>query len=420
LPTTAGMFRYRASAPSPPQDVQASGLQGAARVTWRPPVVDGGSRVRRYRVSAMRVSKGTPTRIATKLVGNSVRSVRFKVLPSGQLVQFYVTAISARGQSPPGMSKSRTIGLGANGYFLLTRNGAVIGYGSMAADGRGGVGGVTQPSPIAGMAITPGVRGYWLVNARGEVLAFGNAHNYPPASEVGPSGPSGMSGFTGAFSSPTRPSRSSGPAQPFAVPGSSPRRATLATEAERRRAVTAQVATHRPTIVGIAPAAKGLGYWVASSNGKVSAYGHAAELGSVKPGRLSAPIVAIASTAGGTGYLLVGRDGNVYPFGNARSFGSMRNRNLPAPVVAIVPSPDSLGYLLVGRGGAVYAFGDARYRGGVNVGKRSSPIVGAALGNAGGYWLAAANGAVYRFGSAEFVGDAEGRISDKVVAIATS
>ena len=98
----AGLFRYRASPPSPPQDVQASGLQGAARVTWRPPVVDGGFRVSRYRVSAMRVSKDSQTRIATRLVSSGVRSVRFKVLPSGQLIQFDVTAISARGASAAG------------------------------------------------------------------------------------------------------------------------------------------------------------------------------------------------------------------------------------------------------------------------------------------------------------------------------
>ncbi|MGA8679513.1 MAG: polysaccharide deacetylase family protein, partial [Acidimicrobiales bacterium] len=115
--------------------------------------------------------------------------------------------------------------------------------------------------------------GYWLVTARGNVYAFGDA------------------GWRGS---------------------------------EARKVLPAPV-------VGMASTPDGAGYWLVTARGKVYAFGDAAYYGSETGKVLPAPVVGMASTPDGAGYWLVTARGNVYAFGDAGWRGSEARKVLPAP-----------------------------------------------------------------------------------------
>jgi hypothetical protein len=161
-----------------------------------------------------------------------------------------------------------------------------------------------------------------------------------------------------------------------------------------------------PTAVGIAAAAGGRGYWVARSDGAVSALGLAPGLGSMAGQTLANPVVQIASTHDGRGYWLVGSDGGVFSFGDATFFGSTGAIHLNAPIVGMAPTADGRGYWLVGSDGGVFSFGDAPFKGSAGSLVLQAPIAAiAADTSTGGYWLAGSDGGVFAF-AAPFVGAA--------------
>jgi hypothetical protein len=176
-------------------------------------------------------------------------------------------------------------------------------------------------------------------------------------------------------------------------------------------------------IVGLAQSRDRGGYWLAGADGNVFAVGDAtivppgpttlASMG-VKP---AAPIVAISKTSelasfgspgtNGLGYWLVGQDGGVFPFGDASFFGSTGGLKLNAPIVGIAPTADGLGYWLVASDGGVFSFGDAAFYGSMGGVKLNAPIVGIERAGSGeGYYLVASDGGVFTFGNAAFVGSA--------------
>src|SRR6185437_14985412 len=91
-------------------------------------------------------------------------------------------------------------------------------------------------------------------------------------------------------------------------------------------------------LVGIAATPTGHGYWLASSDGGVYAFGDAKFHGSAAGRPLRQPIVAIAATHSGRGYWLVAADGGVFTFGNARFYGALGKVQLKQPIVGIAPS----------------------------------------------------------------------------------
>ena len=201
-----------------------------------------------------------------------------------------------------------------------------------------------------------------------------------------------------------------------------------------------------PPEVGIAPTPEGNGYFVVSSAGKVSVYGHARSAGDLSGTSLAAPVVAVAVDDANGGYWLVGANGEVSPFGHAPWYGDLRHdrltkpvvavavdqatggywlatsngavfsfhapyhgaasrRKLPAPIVAMIADPVAAGYWLVGADGSVYPFGNVRSRGSLAGRRLPGAIVGAAVTWDGfGYWLAGSNGSVYNLGDAPFKG----------------
>ena len=83
---------------------------------------------------------------------------------------------------------------------------------------------------------------------------------------------------------------------------------------------------------------------------------------SVRLGRslpLAAPIAGMAATTDGGGYWLASADGRVFAYGDAGFHGSMGGRRLNGPIVGIAATADGGGYWLVAADGGVFAFGDA-------------------------------------------------------------
>jgi Cysteine-rich secretory protein family len=153
----------------------------------------------------------------------------------------------------------------------------------------------------------------------------------------------------------------------------------------------------------------GGGYWVASMDGAVWAFGDAPLLGSISR-RLNQPIVGMAPTPTGRGYWLVASDGGIFTFGDAVFSGSTGGLRLNRPIVGMAPTPTGRGYWLVASDGGIFTFGDAAFLGSLGGFRLNQPVVALAPTPSGrGYWLAAADGGIFTFGDAPFDGSAAGR-----------
>ena len=230
---------------------------------------------------------------------------------------------------------------GADGHWLTTRAGEVVGFG--AAGGHGSLAGVRLNQPIVGMAATPSGRGYWLVAADGGIFAFGDA---------------GYHGSTGA------------------------------------------IRLNQP-IVGMAATPSGRGYWLVAADGGIFAFGDAGYHGSTGAIRLNQPIVGMAPTRSGAGYWLVARDGGIFAYGDAGFHGSTGAVRLNQPIVGMAATATSGGYWFVAADGGVFSFGDAPFLGSRGGQASSVPVVGMAATRTGaGYRLLEADGSSVRFGDA--------------------
>jgi hypothetical protein len=158
------------------------------------------------------------------------------------------------------------------------------------------------------------------------------------------------------------------------------------------------------SFVGLASTPDGQGYWQATSDGQVLAFGNARWFGSMSGSPLNHPVVGIASTPTGNGYWLVASDGGVFSFGDAQFYGSTGGIALNRPIVGIASTRDGGGYYLVASDGGVFSFGDARFLGSMGGTRINQPVVGMSVDpSTGGYWLVAADGGVFSYG-APFLG----------------
>jgi hypothetical protein len=156
-------------------------------------------------------------------------------------------------------------------------------------------------------------------------------------------------------------------------------------------------------VVGLAPAANGRGYWLATGEGNVLAgFGDAVPYGTMAGTHLNAPVMGIAATPDGKGYWLVAADGGVFAFGDAGFYGSMAGRNLNTSVVGMTPTAGGKGYWLEASDGGVFAFGDALFSGSLGGSVLNPPqdrVVGiGAFPDESHYWLITASGWLTVFG----------------------
>jgi photosystem II stability/assembly factor-like uncharacterized protein len=174
-------------------------------------------------------------------------------------------------------------------------------------------------------------------------------------------------------------------------------------------------------VVAIAATADGTGYYLATTDGTVYAFGKAPFAGDMAARTLSAPIVAMAVDPVTGGYWLLGRDGGVFSF-RAPYFGSTAGLRLAAGVVAMAAAPAGRGYRFVASDGGVFDFGpSARFHGSMGGMHLNAPIVGMASDAAtGGYWLVASDGGIFGF-DARFLGSAGSiRLAAPVVGMAAT
>jgi len=173
--------------------------------------------------------------------------------------------------------------------------------------------------------------------------------------------------------------------------------------------------------VAIVPSNVGVGYWLACSTGAVFAFGDARLHGSLSGHALSTPIVAMAATPNARGYWLAASGGQVFGFGDAQLYGSASAELGNNHVVAMAGTPDGKGYWLAASNDEVFGFGDARSYGAPAGELGSSHLAAmAATPDGKGYWLAASNGEVFGFGDARSYGSAASVVKKRpVVTMAT-
>jgi hypothetical protein len=92
----------------------------------------------------------------------------------------------------------------------------------------------------------------------------------------------------------------------------------------------------------------------------------------------------VAHTGNGSGYWLASADGGVFAFGTAHFFGSLGGTHQPSPITGIVATADGGGYWLVAQDGAVFPFGDAVDSGSMSGKALNAPVVGAASSSVSG------------------------------------
>jgi hypothetical protein len=147
------------------------------------------------------------------------------------------------------------------------------------------------------------------------------------------------------------------------------------------------------------------GYWVATRDGGVMAFGSAGFFGSMGGKKLNAPIVGMASTRTGKGYWLLGADGGIFSYGDAAFYGSTGGMKLNSPVIGMAATPTGRGYWLVAGDGGIFSYGDAAFYGSTGSMKLNAPVLGMAPTAKGkGYWLFARDGGIFSYGNADFHG----------------
>ena len=144
--------------------------------------------------------------------------------------------------------------------------------------------------------------------------------------------------------------------------------------------------------------ARGHGYWLLGSDGRIAGYGNATDYGYVINSAGRPPAVAIVSTADGHGFWVVRAQGRVFPFGDAALYPENGSTAVSGSVIAMARTMDGKGYWLLTSSGQVIGFGDARSAGPVSL-SEGEPR-GITASQTGGYWVLTQSGRVFPFGGA--------------------
>jgi len=245
----------------------------------------------------------------------------------------------------------------------------------------------TAPDDGLGKAISPSpVVGYWAIGADGKVYNFGDAPKLGDASSTGnpiidiEAAPHG----TGYW---TLDSKGTVAAFGPVLYGS----------------LSAADLKPGEKAVSMSGTRTGAGYWIFTNKGRMFAFGDAnKDLGDVATLKLNGDVVDSSPTPTGKGYYLTAADGGVFALGDARFIGSMGDVKLNQPVVAIVPDPDGEGYWLVASDGGVFAF-KAPFKGSMGDVKLNKPMRGM-VPYGDGYLMVAEDGGVFNFSNKPFSG----------------
>jgi hypothetical protein len=206
-----------------------------------------------------------------------------------------------------------------------------------------------QVNAVTGIAGTPDGGGYWMVDNKGDVYAFGDAAFY-----------GSLAGDSIA------------------------------------------------NIEGIAATPDGKGYWLVTSTGGVFAFGDALFEGSLGGERVT-NIADIASTPDGKGYWMVNSSGAMWSFGDAISlatlYGSPSSLHLNVPFVGMAVAPATQGYWLVTSTGGVFCYGPgAEFEGALGGAGVTDIMSIASTPDGKGYWMVDTWGGVWSFGDAAYHG----------------
>jgi ribosomal protein L24E len=155
--------------------------------------------------------------------------------------------------------------------------------------------------------------------------------------------------------------------------------------------------------VSMSSTPSGAGYWIFTNKGRAIGFGDADKnIGDVSKIELNQEVLDSAATPSGKGYYLVAADGGVFALGDAKYEGSMGDKPLNKPVLSIVPDPDGQGYWLVASDGGVFAF-KAIFLGSTGNLTLNEPMTGMVpFGN--GYLMVAEDGGVFNFSDKPFSG----------------
>ncbi len=236
----------------------------------------------------------------------------------------------------------------AAGYWVLGVDGRVAAFDVPHYGDLNSVGGLPAGVRAVSLTTTHTGNGYWILDDRGAVYAFGDA------------------GYHGSM---------------VGTPLNAP-------------------------VIGMAATPSGDGYWLLGEDGGVFSFGAATFRGSTGDMRLNAPIIAMAPTKTGDGYWLLGGDGGVFGFGSAKFWGSTGGMRLNAPVVSMSVHPDGEGYWLLGGDGGVFGF-SVPFLGsvpGLGLCSSATAIELRPTSTGNGYYALSDDGGVFTFGDAYFRG----------------
>ena len=390
--------------------------------------------------SAVTYSTTVTQSAPTPLRAGSVQSVTATVtadgapVPDGTLVHFSVRR--DRGEftvEEHDILTSAGIGNVAahkgGGYWLVDAAGNVFAYGSAPA-----LGGLPSNYGFwdwtVGITPTQTGNGYWLATLDGKVYPFGDAGqgviDYGPLEEDWAVGlvPAADGTSVGSYRLVTARGRA------------------LPSAAALNNTTTATgVLFDDAPVLGAVATPNNDGYWVFNGNGRVAGFGTAGFFGDLRATKLDSIITAMAPTPTGTGYWLLADDGGVFHFGLAPQFGVGTAIDPNGFFTGILPTAN--GYRLVTYQGRVHTFGDAVNYGSLynvptkggkatftytSLGPGSTTVTalgppsmsGSAAATitttwtpADGYWMLSADGTVYPFGGAVNLGDAKPHLAGR-------